>query len=190
MRNLARLFTSEGPLNWEIARQMAQFGPPREANPKPTPTRSPRPDRRADPSGRVARTEATGLPVSAERPAHGPGGHPERVGPADPGRLETAAREAGRPDDRIVPPLPSRPEGPEPCRVSPGPPARVEAPSEPAEAWASGATTRWASCSATCRKCSGRSCSECRPDRWSVSSAPGPWASTTCPCPARPATSC
>ncbi len=64
MRNLARLFTSEGPLNWEIARQMAQFGATGgepEANPDPV-SRV-----RVEELIRVAEmhvTEATGLSVA------------------------------------------------------------------------------------------------------------------------------
>jgi putative hydrolase len=65
MRNLARLFTTQGPLNWEIARQMAQWtatGGEAEANPDPS-TRV-----RMEELIRVAElhvTEATGLSVSA-----------------------------------------------------------------------------------------------------------------------------
>jgi putative hydrolase len=65
MRNLARLFTSEGPLNWEIARQMAQFGATGgapEGNPDPV-SRV-----RVEELIRVAEmhvTEATGLTVAA-----------------------------------------------------------------------------------------------------------------------------
>jgi putative hydrolase len=65
MRNLARLFTTQGPLNWEIARQMAQWtatGGEPEPNPDPS-TRV-----RMEELIRVAElhaTEATGLSVSA-----------------------------------------------------------------------------------------------------------------------------
>jgi putative hydrolase len=64
MRNLARLFTSQGPLNWEIARQMAQWaatGGEPEGNPDPV-SRV-----RIEELIRVAEmhvTEATGLSVS------------------------------------------------------------------------------------------------------------------------------
>ena len=68
MRNLARFFTSQGPLNWEIARQMAQWaaaGGQPEANPDPL-SRV-----RLEELIRVAEmhvTEATGLPVSTAGP--------------------------------------------------------------------------------------------------------------------------
>ncbi len=64
MRNLARFFTSQGPLNWEIARQMAQWaaaGGQPEANPDPV-SRV-----RLEELIRVAEmhvSEATGLTVS------------------------------------------------------------------------------------------------------------------------------
>jgi len=65
MRNLTRLFTAQGPLNWEIARQMAQWtatGGEPEANPDPS-SRV-----RLEELIRVAElhvSEATGLTVSA-----------------------------------------------------------------------------------------------------------------------------
>lgn len=65
MRNLARLLTSQGPLNWEIARQMAQWaasGGEPERNPDPVARV------RIEELLRVAElhiAEATGLPVSA-----------------------------------------------------------------------------------------------------------------------------
>lgn len=65
MRNLARLFTTEGPLNWEIARQMAQWaatGGEPEPNPEPVARV------RLEELIRVAElhvSEATGLSVSA-----------------------------------------------------------------------------------------------------------------------------
>ena len=65
MRNLARFFTSSGPLNWEIARQMAQWaasGGAAEANPDPL-SRV-----RLEELMRVAEmhvSEATGLPVAS-----------------------------------------------------------------------------------------------------------------------------
>src|ERR1700757_5065329 len=65
MRNLARLLTSQGPLNWEIARQMAQWaatGGEAERNPDPVARV------RIEELLRVAELhigEATGLPVSA-----------------------------------------------------------------------------------------------------------------------------
>jgi putative hydrolase len=65
MRNLARLFSTNDPLNWEIARQMAQWtatGGQPEANPDPS-SRV-----RLEELIRVAEMhvgEATGLPVSA-----------------------------------------------------------------------------------------------------------------------------
>ncbi len=65
MRNLARFFTNQGPLNWEIARQMAQWaasGGQPEANPDPV-SRV-----RLEELIRVAEmhvSEATGLSVSA-----------------------------------------------------------------------------------------------------------------------------
>ncbi len=65
MRNLARLLTSQGPLNWEIARQMAQWaatGGEAERNPDPVARV------RIEELLRVAElhiAEATGLPVSA-----------------------------------------------------------------------------------------------------------------------------
>ncbi len=96
MRNLARLLTSQGPINWEIARQMAQWaatGGESERNPDPVARV------RIEELLRVAELhigEATGLPVSSGRPAQRPGGHTARVGLADPRRLETAARKAGR----------------------------------------------------------------------------------------------
>src|SRR6202042_3638132 len=64
MRNLARLLTSQGPINWEIARQMAQWaatGGESEANPDPVARV------RIEELLRVAELhigEATGLPVS------------------------------------------------------------------------------------------------------------------------------
>jgi putative hydrolase len=65
MRNLARLLTSQGPVNWEIARQMAQWA-----------ATGGEPERNADPLARVRLeellrvaelhvAEATGLPVSS-----------------------------------------------------------------------------------------------------------------------------
>jgi putative hydrolase len=65
MRNLARLLTSQGPINWEIARQMAQWA-----------ATGGEPERNADPLARVRLeellrvaelhvAEATGLPVSS-----------------------------------------------------------------------------------------------------------------------------
>jgi putative hydrolase len=65
MRNLARLLTSQGPLNWEIARQMAQWaatGGEPERNPDPVARV------RIEELLRVAELhigEATGLPVSS-----------------------------------------------------------------------------------------------------------------------------
>lgn len=65
MRNLARFFTGQGPLNWEIARQMAQWaasGGTAEANPDPL-SRV-----RLEELMRVADmhvSEATGLPVGS-----------------------------------------------------------------------------------------------------------------------------
>lgn len=65
MRNLARFFTSQGPLNWEIARQMAQWaaaGGSPEANPDPL-SRV-----RLEELMRVAEmhvSEATGLPLGS-----------------------------------------------------------------------------------------------------------------------------
>ena len=65
MRNLARLLTSQGPLNWEIARQMAQWastGGEAERNPDPVARV------RIEELLRVAELhvgETTGLPVSA-----------------------------------------------------------------------------------------------------------------------------
>jgi putative hydrolase len=65
MRNLARLLTSQGPLNWEIARQMAQWastGGEAERNPDPLARV------RIEELLRVAElhvSETTGLPVSA-----------------------------------------------------------------------------------------------------------------------------
>jgi putative hydrolase len=65
MRNLARLLTSQGPLNWEIARQMAQWastGGEAERNPDPVARV------RIEELLRVAElhvSETTGLPVSA-----------------------------------------------------------------------------------------------------------------------------
>jgi putative hydrolase len=65
MRNLARLFTTQGPLNWEIARQMAQWiatGGEPERNPDPSSRM------RLEELIRVAElhvSEATGLQVSA-----------------------------------------------------------------------------------------------------------------------------
>lgn len=77
MRNLARFFTGQGPLNWEIARQMAQWaasGGQPEANPDPL-SRV-----RLEELVRVAEmhvSEATGLAVSSAGPlavlAVGPG---------------------------------------------------------------------------------------------------------------------
>jgi putative hydrolase len=65
MRNLARLLTSQGPINWEIARQMAQWA-----------ATGGEPERNVDPVARVRLeellrvaelhvAEATGLPVSS-----------------------------------------------------------------------------------------------------------------------------
>jgi putative hydrolase len=65
MRNLARLFTTQGPLNWEIARQMAQWTAT-GGEPEPNPDPSSRV--RLEELIRVAElhvTEATGLSVSA-----------------------------------------------------------------------------------------------------------------------------
>ncbi len=65
MRNLARLLTNQGPINWEIARQMAQWaatGGEAERNPDPVARV------RIEELLRVAElhvTEATGLPVSS-----------------------------------------------------------------------------------------------------------------------------
>jgi putative hydrolase len=65
MRNLARLLTSQGPINWEIARQMAQWaatGGEAERNPDPVARV------RIEELLRVAELhvgEATGLPVSS-----------------------------------------------------------------------------------------------------------------------------
>ena len=65
MRNLARLLTSQGPINWEIARQMAQWaatGGEPERNPDPVARV------RIEELLRVAEmhvAEATGLPVSS-----------------------------------------------------------------------------------------------------------------------------
>jgi putative hydrolase len=65
MRNLARLLTSQGPVNWEIARQMAQWaatGGQSEQNPDPVARV------RIEELLRVAEmhvAEATGLPVSS-----------------------------------------------------------------------------------------------------------------------------
>jgi putative hydrolase len=65
MRNLARLFTTQGPLNWEIARQMAQWTAT-GGEPEPNPDPSSRV--RLEELIRVAElhvTEATGLSASA-----------------------------------------------------------------------------------------------------------------------------
>jgi putative hydrolase len=68
MRHLARFFTNQGPLNWEIARQMAQWaaaGGQPETNPDPV-SRV-----RLEELVRVAElhvSEATGLPVSTAGP--------------------------------------------------------------------------------------------------------------------------
>jgi hypothetical protein len=65
MRNLARLLTSQGPINWEIARQMAQWaatGGEAEHNPDPVARV------RIEELLRVAElhvSEATGLPLSS-----------------------------------------------------------------------------------------------------------------------------
>jgi putative hydrolase len=65
MRNLARLLTSQGPVNWEMARQMAQWGATGgAAEPNPDPVARVRLEELL----RVAELhieEATGLPVSA-----------------------------------------------------------------------------------------------------------------------------
>src|SRR5229473_3960611 len=65
LRNLARLLTTQGPVNWEVGRQLAQWtateGQP-ESNPDPLARV------RLDELLRVAElhvTEATGLPASA-----------------------------------------------------------------------------------------------------------------------------
>jgi putative hydrolase len=65
MRNLARLFTTQGPLNWEIARQMAQWTAT-GGEPEPNPDPSSRV--RLEELIRVAElhvSEATGLSVAA-----------------------------------------------------------------------------------------------------------------------------
>jgi putative hydrolase len=65
MRNLARLFTTQGPLNWEIARQMAQWA---ATGGEPEPNPDPVARVRLEELIRVAElhvSEATGLQVSA-----------------------------------------------------------------------------------------------------------------------------
>src|SRR6516165_3085622 len=65
MRNLARLFTTQGPLNWEIARQMAQWAAT-GGEPEPNPDPSSRV--RLEELIRVAElhvSEATGLSVAS-----------------------------------------------------------------------------------------------------------------------------
>ena len=80
MRNLARLLTSQGPINWEIARQMAQWaatGGEPERNPDPVARV------RIEELLRVAEmhvAEATGLPVSAGGLLTRPGASPRGNG--------------------------------------------------------------------------------------------------------------
>jgi putative hydrolase len=65
MRNLARLFTTQGPLNWEIAQQMAQWS---ATGGEPEPNPDPLARVRLEELIRVAElhvSEATGLSVSA-----------------------------------------------------------------------------------------------------------------------------
>ncbi len=194
MRNLARLLTSQGPLNWEIARQMAQWastGGEAERNPDPVARV------RIEELLRVAELhvgEATGLPVSAGGLLTRPGGHAAGVGVAHPRRLEAAARAAGRHRHRVAAAGIgwARPGGRGRRRGRPRRPHQLDGPARrhgagrrrPAAPGA--ASIRWPSCSAICRRCWARSCSGCRRDRWSASWPTGPSASTTCPMPRPP----
>ncbi len=200
MRNLARLLTSQGPVNWEIARQMAQWA-----------ATGGEPERNADPVARVRLeellrvaemhvAEATGLAVSS--------GGLLTVRAVTPREWALRTLEDWKP---LLEKLAGTMTATWPGEDRPGGAGRRARGRRGVRAgrialWIRdrGARRRggravgqagrpvsipWPSCSGTCPRCWGPSCSACRPDRWSGSWPSGPWASTTSPCPGPSGTS-